>query len=488
MSLPELTRQDLQLLGTRGITADSARAQLEVLRSPPTPPPILRACVLGDGIRRLPESDHAALLELWRDAAERGRIRKFVPASGAATRMFTDLVTAEPDGEATDAMRTFFEHRDDFAFAAELLVVGGPEPSHLGLAQALLGTDGLDYGERPKALIPFHTYPTGPRTAFAEHLVEAAGYVTSGGSTQVHFTVTPSHLAAFEELLAALRGALEARLGVGLEVDFSTQDPASDTLCLGEDGAAFHTAGSELLLRPAGHGALLTNLQLLGGDIVVVKNIDNILPEDRQPEVVRWKRLLIGALVQLEEVLGVIERRLASGSLGPDAAAAELGALLDLEPPAAEPGAWVADRLRRPLRVCGMVRNEGEPGGGPFWIADAQGLAKPQIVESAQIDRSDPVQATAWDGATHFNPVDLVCSLRDRASKPYDLARFIDPATAFVSRKEHEGRGLWALERPGLWNGAMAGWNTVFVEVPAATFAPVKTVLDLLRPEHLPAP
>jgi hypothetical protein len=215
----------------------------------------------------------------------------------------------------------------------------------------------------------------------------------------------------------------------------------------------------------------------------VVKNIDHVLPAHRQHDVAHWKRLLVGLLVSLEESLGAVERALEEDDEA--GAAGRLADALGLEPPADGVAAWVRGRLRRPLRVCGMVRNTGEPGGGPFWVAAPDGSRSPQVVETAQIDRQDPEQEAAWRAATHFNPVDLVCSMRDRAGRPHPLERFVDPQTSFVSRKEHDGRPLWALERPGLWNGAMAGWNTLFVEVPATTFAPVKTVLDLLRPEHL---
>jgi hypothetical protein len=384
--------------------------------------------------------------------------------------MFADLLV-----DSADASRIFFDRREELAFATALreATPKGREHDAGAVVRALIDREGLGYGALPKALIPFHSYPEGPRTAFAEQLVEAAGYAAAGseGVARVHFTVTPEHRELFESLLATVGAPLEAALGVRFAVDFSIQDPSSETLCTDDDGEAFRTSGGELLLRPAGHGALLRNLQNLGGDIVVIKNIDNILPQDRQPEVVHWKRLLIGLLLRLEEEIHDLDRRLEDPSFDRREAAHALARLLGLQPPERRLGDWVVQRLRRPLRVCGMVRNSGEPGGGPFWVTDPLDLATPQVVESSQIDDSDGLQAAAWETATHFNPVDLVCSLRDRRGRPYDLAEFVDPATAFVSR---------------MWNGAMAGWNSVFVEVPAATFAPVKTVLDLLRPEHLP--
>jgi hypothetical protein len=486
----ELTAQDLEFLAARGVTASGARRQLEFLRSPPAPPPIVRPCTPGDGIQRLDAADHPTLLALWRQAAREGRIGKFVPASGAATRMFADLAAPPADGAPSAAAREAFARRHEFAFARALEATLGPaeRDDMEATIRALIEPAGLGYQDLPKALIPFHDYADGPRTALVEQLVEAAGYCTAAPGTAIraHFTIAEPHREVAADLVATTRPALEKRLGAPLEVTFSTQDPASDTLAIDSTGAPVRGRDGEVLLRPSGHGALLANLHALGGDIVVVKNIDNIVPEHRQPTVVRWKRLLIGALVRLEQQLAGLAGRLDGDGPKAQEAARELAALLAMEVTAPDLPTWARQRLRRPLRVCGMVRNTGEPGGGPFWVRGTQELATPQIVETAQIDRSDPAQEAAWRAATHFNPVDLVCSVRDRAGQPYDLPAFVDPKTAFVSRKDAEGRDILALERPGLWNGAMAGWNTLFIEVPAETFAPVKTVLDLLRPEHLP--
>lgn len=498
---PELTAHDLARLEARGLTADEAQRQLTLLRSPPTPHPVVRPCTLGDGIGQLMDADHPALLERWRAAAAAGRIRKFVPASGAATRMFAAVVSA-PGEPTTAAAREIHARRADFAFAESLTAaVWENEDSVDATVRALVSRAGLGLGQLPKALIQFHAYSDGPRTALVEHLVEAAGYVTADQQAiRVHFTVTDTHREPIAALVEREREALEARFGAHLEVDFSVQDPASDTLAIADDGSPFRTESGELMLRPAGHGALLGNLQGLAdrgcgskgsagsGDLVVVKNIDNIQPEGRQPLVILWKRLLIGHLLQLEDELAALRARLQSSGSGAVTGAHELAALLGLEVTGPDVVAWAGERLQRPTRVCGMVRNTGEPGGGPFWVEGETEAATPQIVEAAQIDLSSPEQAAAWRQATHFNPVDLVCSMRDGAGRPYELAQFVDPKTAFVSRKEGTGRSLRALERPGLWNGAMAGWNTFFVEVPAATFAPVKTVLDLLRPEHQPGP
>jgi len=482
----DLTAEDLRRLDARGIAASRARKQLRILRDPPSPPRIVRACTPGDGIRRVEPEEHQSLQELWLEAANDGRVSKFVPASGAATRMFAPLASGA-DAQPSEGARKFWERRSDFAFSPALadLVTGKRFEDPVAVAEGVV--EGLEYGRMPKALIPFHRSHEGTRTAFVEQLVEAAGYTTNAAGTpvRVHFTVGSEHLELFEQAREALQG-LERSQGLAFEVGFSIQDPATDTLSIDADRMPVRKEDEKLLLRPSGHGALLINLERVGGDIVVVKNIDNVLPQERQPEVVYWKRLLIGMVVHLEQQLASVATSLFSGETSATEGAEAVGRILGVEPPEQERAVWLAERLESPLRVCGMVRNDGEPGGGPFWVGGRDDSVTPQIVEASQVDHRDPVQESALRDATHFNPVDLVCSMRNRRGEAYELAGYVDPTTFFVSRKEHDGRALRALERPGLWNGAMAGWNTVFVEVPATTFAPVKTVLDLLRPEHLP--
>ncbi len=367
--------------------------------------------------------------------------------------MFQALIAAssgadQPSSDA--AVAQFFERFEAFPFAAHartLAGVSGPihdEAGERAILDAVLNA--MEYAALPKGLIAFH-HGNPPRTAFEEQLREGVRYTRSStGICRMHFTVVPEARDRFAALLEALRGPIERQFDCHLDVTFSEQRPSTDTLAIDANGAPFRTSSGELLFRPAGHGALIENLQALDGDVVVIKNIDNILPAPASDEVVRWKFVLIGVLEALE-----------------------------------------AERQRersRPLRVCGVVRNDGEPGGAPFWVRGADGSVSIQIVESAQVDMTDPLQKRIFESATHFNPVDVVCSLRDSRGRPFDLSRFVDPSAAFIARKSYEGRTLTALERPGLWNGAMAGWDTVCVEVPASTFAPVKTVLDLLRPQH----
>ena len=446
------TNTDHKQLETRGIARAEAERQLQLLREAPPAMALDRPCTVGDGIVRLDEDMHRELLAVAGHAAVAGRITKFVPASGAATRMFKDLIAAvAAPGRPSNvpATRLFFERLDDFPFAQELRQRFGvdrtleTEHDERRLLTTLLYD--MRYAELPKALIAFHRVGGVVRTAFEDQLLEGTQYTrASNGVARAHFTVPPEFRHEFDALLEQVRPGIEQATATRLDVSFSEQHPSTDTIAATPEGEPFRTADEALLFRPAGHGALLRNLQELAADLVVIKNIDNVQPFEASAEVVHWKRLLIGYLVtRLEDH---------------------------------------ADD--RPIRVCGVVKNEGEPGGAPFWVRQADGHNTAQIVESSQVDLDNPQQRRIFESSTHFNPVDLVCAVRRRDGTPFDLAGFVDPSAVFLSRKSHEGRALIALERPGLWNGAMAHWRTVFVEVPAATFAPVKTVFDLLRPQH----
>lgn len=497
-----LTAADREQVARRGIPLSEIEAQLRLFREPPRGLVLVRPCRVGDGIRTLPAERHPDLLAAWERAATAGRFSKFVPASGAASRMFQSLAAfLDAPGEPPEDVRRFVAGLDGFAFRDELLAAAGPDvPGEAPTARArrlvaaLLLPEGLGYAEKPKGLIPFHRSREGGRTPFEEHLVEAARTVRDGaGVCRVHFTVAEERQTDFEALLARARRFLEPWLGVALDVSFSAQSPATDTLAVDEEDRPFRLEDGSLLFRPGGHGALLSNLQETGGDLVYVKNVDNVVPESRQEGVVLWKKLVGGLLVELDERRRALVARLGDGGAGAVVdeavvfAGAELGigeAAPLLALPRAEAHARLLGLLDRPLRVAAVVRNQGEPGGGPFFTREADGRLTPQIVESSQVSPSDPAQRAIWAASTHFNPVDLVCALRDADGRAYDLSSFVDPSTAFVSRKSKDGRALKALERPGLWNGAMSRWLTVFVEVPVETFAPVKTVLDLLRPEH----
>src|SRR5581483_4165296 len=486
------SNDDLQRLAQHGITREEAERQIGLLRNPPQAIRLDRPSTVGDGISRIREIDQRSLLDRAEAAADAGRVMKFVPASGAATRMFKDLIAALQDQRrpsASPAGREFFEHLDAFAFAAELRERAGTAGEDEAGERRLLATllEEMGYAQKPKGLIPFHRVEKA-RTAFEEQLLEGTRYACS-----MHFTVAPEFRGEFEETLAMLEPeVLRKRRGGALKVSFSEQHPSTDTLAIDAQGNPFRTSAGELLLRPGGHGSLLRNLQLAGGDIVVIKNIDNIVPDEANGEVVRWKQILIGYLLRIQqEVFELLEA--CSREDVPEAMldrALALAAFRFARRPdrmlatADEKRRFVFEALDRPLRVCGVVINEGEPGGAPFWVVGSDGVRSVQIVESAQVDGTDPRQVAIFKSSTHFNPVDLVCGLRSWRGEPFDLERFVDSDSIFISKKSYEGRELSALERPGLWNGAMAGWNTICVEVPAATFAPVKTVFDLLRPQH----
>lgn len=485
-----LTQADRDDIAACGRDPDAAEAQLAVLSASPPSTRLVRAATVDDGIRRLDDGVFSGLEAIATRAAEAGRISAFVPASGAATRMCRDLLRAwsDPDFDvrASDVdakVRDTLLHAADLALWPELEEHHAVEGDARSILDAMFGDDGMGLHTLPKGLVPFHPSPDGARTAFDEHLVEASRLARADdGTVRAHFTVGDAHRARFDAALERARTRLEGRTRTHLEVGFSVQDPATDTLAVGADGRPFRKDDGGLLFRPGGHGALLGNLEASGGDIVLVKNIDNVVPEDLRGPNLPWRRRLAGLLVQLQGAAHDHVRKLRrEGDAAVPAAAAfvqdELG-----RPPGATPDALIA-QLDRPWRVCGMVKNEGQPGGGPFW-AWSRGEVSLQIVESAQVDHNDPDQAATLRTSTHFNPVDMALAMRDADGKPFRLADWVDPEAVIVTEKSFEGRPLEALEHPGLWNGGMAGWNTVFVEVPAYTFQPVKTLYDLLSCTH----
>ncbi len=501
------TPADLAQLAARGVSAGEAARQLAVLAAPPVFADLDRPCTVGDGIVRLAPERFETLLATHAVASAAGRVTAFVPASGAASRMFKDLLAARalpgdlaPDslpagGAEARSLAAWIDGLPRFAFFdalaaslrargldAEALRAHGPWRP---LLDVLLAAEGLDYAERPKAMLAFHRAAGTVRTAFDEHLFEAPGLTRDGaGTCRLHFTVSPEHRALFEARLAEPGAAIARSLGVRFDAGFSEQHPATDTIAADVNGGPFRGEDGTLLFRPAGHGALLVNLGEIGADLVFLKNIDNVAVDRLKPETSRWSRALVGFAAELAaEAQGLLDRLHdpCDARALRDAAAFVRESLGDPDAPADREA--LAARLDRPVRVCGMVPNTGEPGGGPFWVRGADGRVTRQVVESAQVAPVAAQQALLRS-ATHFNPVFLACALRGRGARPYDLARFVDERAAIVTRKSAGGRELLALERPGLWNGAMAGWNTVFVEVPLAVFNPVKTVMDLLRPEH----
>lgn len=524
----ELTAKDRADLQARGISPETIATYIRQFQQGFPPIQLERPCTLGDGIARIP-TETARLARLHAEAAAAGRLSKFVPASGAASRMFQlplsffqqpellsnstlDRKAAEGDADCQTFQR-FVGQLDRFAFAQDLrtvlhrdgLTLEGllSQGQYHMLLTSLLTPAGLNYANLPKGLVPFHAYGDHSRTAFEEHLVEALEYVRDASSVaRLHFTVPAPHRHAIQTYLDRVRYRY-ARRGAQLDIAYSIQKPATDTIAVDSDNIPVRDSAGALVFRPGGHGALLENLADLQGDIIFIKNIDNVLPDRLKPDTYQYKKLLCGHLLHLQQQafshIARLKALLPSESddarSAVDAARTFAQDQLSLALPqdferAAMPYQrdFLIAQLDRPLRVCGVVKNTGEPGGGPFWVRQADGTTALQIVESSQVDMTNAEQRACWQASTHFNPVDLVCGVGDSRGRPFPLAQFVDPATGFISEKSKDGRSLRALELPGLWNGAMAHWNTVFVEVPGSTFHPVKTVMDLLRPEHQPAP
>lgn len=463
-----------------GLTPAALETQLKNFREGFPFLPVTRAASCGDGIRVLDAAGIEQAAARYDRAKESLRVVKFVPASGAATRMFKDLFEFVREGRRTAVVGELLANRRRFAFWPELRTIIGDDADELRTVENIVA-EGLRYGETPKGLVSFHRYGDEVRKAVEEHLVEGAQYAAAGGEVKIHFTVSPEHLTRFEALLAEKIPGYESRFGVKYRISFSVQDPSTDTLAVNPDCTPFRRADGRLLFRPAGHGALIGNLGKIDADIVFVKNIDNVTTDARRGDTVLYKKALAGVLLALQERIFeyLMALEVPGAELEPIAAFIENELCVKLPKDYGTP--LLRRVLNRPIRVCGMVRNEGESGGGPFWVAGADGLETLQIAESNQIA---PEKRELMRSATHFNPVDLVCSFRTSKGGRFDLREFVDPATGFVSRKSDGGRELLAQELPGLWNGAMARWNTVFVEVPITTFSPVKVVTDLLRPEH----
>ncbi|MBI3800802.1 MAG: DUF4301 family protein [Deltaproteobacteria bacterium] len=512
--------EDLRQIKEQGLTLEKVQSDIERFKKGFPVVRLQRPCTVGDGITILQSDELDRLSQVHAEAASAGRMTKFVPASGAASRMFQLLLSVMERSKAADdapgetpvdvdardfqMFLQFLRNLKQFAFYDDLrLVMAGDglpieqaltDGHHTELLPHLLTPRGLNYANLPKGLILFHRYTDHTRTPLEEHLVEAAAYAQDQDRVaRVHFTVPPEYHEAMRDHIEAVQQRCE-RLGCRYMVAFSVQKPSTDTIAVDQRNEPFRDETGRLVFRPAGHGALLENLNNVQGDIIFIKNIDNVTVDRLKPPTYLYKRALAGYLLELQNVIfphlqALLHERVEEQSLKEMFAFAR--EKLSIVPPAelmqksrAERIAFLASRLNRPLRVCGVVPNTGEPGGGPFWVQQSDHTLSLQIIEAAQIDMQDPGQRACWEAVTHFNPVDLVCGVRDYRGSPFDLPRFSDPDTGFIAQKSKDGKVLRALELPGLWNGAMAHWNTVFVEVPLITFNPVKTVFDLLRDAH----
>ena len=505
-----LTQEDKALLAKKGISEEQIAAQLACFEKGFPFLKLEAAASIGNGIVATTDSERDAYIKAWEAYKNEGGhvVTKFVPASGAASRMFKNLfefLGADYDEPTTDFEKKFFSQIEHFAFYADLneacrrnagkdipgLLAG---KDYKAVVANLLEAAGLNYGALPKGLLKFHKYEDGARTPLEEHLVEGALYAAGAdGKVNVHFTVSPEHRSLFEQLVGEKAAKYAEKYGVEYHVSFSEQKPSTDTIAADMDNRPFRDDKGHLVFRPGGHGALIENLNDLDSDIVFVKNIDNVVPDRLKADTVTYKQVLAGVLVTLQKKAFDYLRRIDSGQYTHEQieemirfVQQELYCrkhdIKDLED--GDLILYLKSKLNRPMRVCGMVKNVGEPGGGPFLAYNADGTVSLQILESSQIDMKDPEKKAMFEKGTHFNPVDLVCAIRDYQGRKFDLLRYVDPATGFISYKSKNGKDLKALELPGLWNGSMSDWNTVFVEVPLSTFNPVKTVNDLLREQH----
>ena len=503
-----LTQQDLKQLAQKGISEQQIETQLGQFK---TGFPFLKleaAAAIGRGIVAPTSDEGRKYVDAWQKYKAAGkRVVKFVPASGAASRMFKDMfafVDADYDKPTTDFEKKYFDNIDKFAFYGELDAVcqknNGKgikaliqEGNFKAVAANMLKAEGLNYGQLPKGLLLFHNYPEGPRTPMEEHLVEGALYAASNGEAHVHFTVSHEHMELFKQKVAQKADMYAKKYGIAYDITFSEQKPSTDTVAANPDGTPFRNSDGSLLFRPGGHGALIENLNEIEADVIFVKNIDNVVPDRLKGDTVLWKQIIAGVLVtlqkkafeylelldsgkytheQIEEIIRFVQNDLCCRK-------ADIKELED-----ADLVIYLRKKLNRPMRVCGVVKNVGEPGGGPFLTYNQDGTVSLQILESSQIDKSNKEYMEMFTKGTHFNPVDLVCAVRDYKGNAFDLPKFVDPTTGFISQKSKSGKELQALELPGLWNGAMSDWSTIFVEVPLSTFNPVKTVNDLLRDQH----
>lgn len=500
--------QDLALLKEKGITQEQIEAQLNYFSTGFPYLSILSAASIGDGIMKVEKDEEPQFLKAWQHFLDNNKkVTKFVPASGAASRMFKDLfafLDADYDVPTTAFEKEFFEKIRQFAFYGSLndrcvklfskdVDTLCNEGRYKDVVSSLLSAEGMDYGNMPKGLLLFHKYPEGNRTPVGEHLTEGTYYAKNKlGEVNVHFTVSAEHKEMFELLVAARKLSYEFKLGATFSVSYSIQKPSTDTIAADIENRPFRNEDGTLLFRPGGHGALIENLNDIDSDVIFIKNIDNVVPDSLKENEAHYKKLLAGVLVTLQQRAHAYLDRLESG----ETTSEELKEMLrftEKELSISHPEDFVTEedlkaylkrKLDRPFRVCGMVKNEGEPGGGPFLAVNPDGTASPQILESSQINKNDPAAMEAFKNGSHFNPVDVVCGVRNNKGEKYDLTKFVDRNTGFISQKSKNGKELKALELPGLWNGAMSDWNTIFVEVPVSTFNPVKTVNDLLRPQH----
>lgn len=507
------TPEDLIQITARGNQPEQIDQQIEHFKSGFPFIKLIEAANIYHGIIKLSAEQIHWYTEIFEQKKSEGiSLLKFVPASGAATRMFKVLFSALDAlkaGKSIEEIRkdkdisSLFDQIDKFAFYDELYGLlpfshkpqTGPEAQLL--LETLLLSKGLNYGNKPKALLKFHKYAEQNRTPLEEHFVEGALYACNKDIVNLHFTVSIEHQNAITDLVEKIQKEYELRFGVTFKITFSNQKPSTDTVAVTVDNKLFRNDDGSILFRPAGHGALIENLNDLAEELIFIKNIDNVVPDNLKHTTVDYKKALAGVLLHFQEQIFYYQKILDNHLPGELESGfyAEITDfienILNVHPHKSliinnkeEIYSYVKRKINRPIRVCGMVKNTGEPGGGPFFTLNQDGTVSPQIVESSQVDFNNPEQMNIFKQSTHFNPVDLVCAVKNYKGEKYNLIDFVDTQTGLITIKSSDGKELKAQERPGLWNGAMSDWNTLFVEVPIETFSPVKTVNDLLRKEH----
>lgn len=506
-----LSGKDLKQLADKGITETQFQTQIENFEKGFPFANLAGAATVGDGIVHFTEVEAQEYATLFDQQKDNFSMTKFVPASGAASRMFKDLIDFEQKYDASDKKIGFahmlrcMENVSLFAFAEELEKVLQKddydlkrlvyEKNYSQIARYILSEQGLDYQHKPKAMLLFHRYANEVRTAFEEHLVEAAAYATNVDKTvRMHFTISPEHKSMFVEKMQQVVPKWEERLGVRYIIDFTEQMSKTDMVALDKKGCVVRNADGSILFRPGGHGALIENLNALESDLIFIKNIDNVTTDSLRPTTYLYKKALAGYLLHIQQAVYECLHHLESLSVN-EASLSQIegfaAKMLNIRfsmtyfsRSMRERVSYLARKLNRPIRVCGMVKNEGEPGGGPYWVRNQHGHKSLQIIESSQIDFNNRFQVDMVKESSHFNPVDLICAVRNYKGNKFNLKNYIDKNTGFISKKKQNGIDMTIQELPGLWNGAMADWNTIFVEVPIETFTPVKTIEDLLRKEH----
>lgn len=509
----QFSDSDLKQIASLGLTEAAVAQQIENFRKGfPKTELIEAATVENGGILRLADADIDRYATYYKKASKGKKILKFVPASGAATRMFKDLYAFTATYFGIDysiekehpEVKEFIQQIRTFAFFDDLVATMEDAKADFGdymdrgdfstVINFLLKEQYMGYGSLPKGLLKFHRYGHAQRTPMEEHIVEGAEYARqSDGSVNIHFTVSPEHRALFRKKLSQVKAYYESAFNVKLHISFSEQKHYTDIIAVNEQNDPIRDDQGRLTFRPGGHGALIENLNEQRADLIFVKNIDNVVPDWMKHTTIIYKKVLAGLLLDLQHQTFKYLAQLDKGCTPAQLRTIERFAQEQLhitlpnnygQLDAPAKTQTLHTLLNRPMRICGMVKNQGEPGGGPFITRNTQGIQSLQIVETAQINRKNPDQDAILAGATHFNPVDLVCATKNYRGRYFDLRQFVDPATGFISKKTKGATTLKSQELPGLWNGAMANWTTIFVEVPLATFNPVKTVNDLLRKEH----